>query len=78
MEKDFYHHKESIDTQASSPLLSPKNFTSKPKIPTISLSKHFSNSKFQEKLKIENKVAMFKLKIISTVCCTFMIIEFIC
>ena len=78
MEKDSIHHKESIDTQASSPLLSPKNFTDKPKIPTISLSKHFSNSKFQEKLKIENKVAMSKLKIISTVCCSFMIIEFIC
>ena len=55
-------------------ILSPKNLLK----PIISLSKHFSNSKFQEKLKIENKVAMFKLKIISTVCCTFMIIEFIC
>ena len=55
-------------------ILSPKNMLK----PIISLSKHFSNSKFQEKLKIENKVAMFKLKIISTVCCSFMIIEFIC
>ena len=44
----------------------------------ISLSSHFSSSKFQDKLYVENKVAMFKLKIISTVCCTFMIIEFIC
>ena len=78
METDNLHHKESIDTQASSPFVSPKNYSGKEKIPEISLTKHFSNSKFQEKLKIENKVAMFKLKIISTVCCTFMIIEFIC
>jgi len=78
MEDLFLNHKESLDTQVSSPLYSPKNSINKPKFPTISLSKHFSNSKFQEKLKIENKVAMFKLKIISTVCCTFMIIEFIC
>jgi zinc transporter 2 len=78
MEDHDHCHKESFDTQPSSPLFSLKNSNSKPKFPTISLSKHFSNSKFQEKLKIENKVAMFKLKIISTVCCTFMIIEFIC
>ena len=78
MEDHDHCHKESFDTQPSFPLFSPKNSNSKPKFPTISLSKHFSNSKFQEKLKIENKVAMFKLKIISTVCCTFMIIEFIC
>ena len=70
-------HKESIDTQASSPFPSRKTSLSK-EIPKITLSKHFSNSKFQEKLKKENKVAMFKLKIISTVCCSFMIIEFIC
>ena len=44
----------------------------------ITLSSHFANSKFQDKLRVENQVAMFKLKIISTVCCTFMIIEFIC
>ena len=70
-------HKESIDTQASSPLLSSK----KPhdnSIPKFTLEKHFKNSKFQDKLKLENQVAMFKLKIISTVCCSFMIIEFIC
>ena len=78
MEDHEHCHKESLDTQPSSPLFSSKNCINKPKFPTISLSKHFSNSKFQEKLKIENKVAMFKLKIISTVCCTFMIIEFIC
>lgn len=78
MEDLFLNHKESLDTQVSFPLYSPKNSINKPKFPTISLSKHFSNSKFQEKLKIENKVAMFKLKIISTVCFTFMIIEFIC
>ena len=70
-------HKESIDTEASSPFSSRKLSLNKD-IPKITLSKHFSNSKFQEKLKVENKVAMFKLKIISTVCCSFMIIEFIC
>jgi len=68
-----------MDTEASS--YSP-DLTGKEQgievIPKMSLSKHFSNSKFQEKLKLENKVAMFKLKIISTVCCSFMIIEFIC
>ena len=77
METKNYYHKESIDTAASSPLHSLKVPKEK-EIPKISLSKHFSNSKFQEKLKIENKVAMYKLKIISTVCCSFMIIEFIC
>ena len=45
--------------------------------PVNNLTKHFQNSKFQERLKVQNKVAMFKLKIISSVCCTFMIIEFI-
>jgi zinc transporter 2 len=55
-------------------ILSPKNMLK----PIISLSNHFSNSKFQDKLRVQNKVAMFKLKIISTVCCSFMIIEFIC
>ena len=78
MEDLSNNHKDSLDTQPSSPLFPPKNTINKPKFPAISLSKHFSNSKFQEKLKIENKVAMFKLKIISTVCCSFMIIEFIC
>ena len=77
METKNYYHKESIDTAASSPFHSLKVPKEK-EIPKISLSKHFSNSKFQEKLKIENKVAMYKLKIISTVCCSFMIIEFIC
>ena len=68
-----------MDTEASSysPNLTGKEQETKV-IPKMSLSKHFSNSKFQEKLKLENKVAMFKLKIISTVCCSFMIIEFIC
>ena len=61
-------------SEESLSLLSPKNILK----PNITLSKHFSNSKFQDKLRLENKVAMFKLKIISTVCCTFMIIEFIC
>ena len=55
-------------------ILSPKNMLK----PIISLSSHFSSSKFQEKLRLENQVAMFKLKIISIVCCSFMIIEFIC
>ena len=55
-------------------ILSPKNMLK----PIISLSSHFSSSKFQEKLRLENQVAMFKLKIISVVCCSFMIIEFIC
>ena len=70
-------HKESIDTQASSPLLSSKKPLDN-SIPKFTLEKHFKNSKFQDKLKLENQVAMFKLKIISTVCCSFMIIEFIC
>jgi len=77
MEKKLINHKESIDTQASSPYLPQKNNIIKD-IPKISLENHFSNSKFKDKLKQENKVAMFKLKIISTVCCSFMIIEFIC
>ena len=55
-------------------ILSPKNILK----PIITLSSHFSSSKFQEKLRLENQVAMFKLKIISVVCCSFMIIEFIC
>ena len=70
-------HKESIDTQASSPLLSSRKPLDN-SIPKFTLEKHFKNSKFQDKLKLENQVAMFKLKIISTVCCSFMIIEFIC
>ena len=45
--------------------------------PTNSLNKHFQNSKFQARLKVQNQVAMFKLKIISTVCFSFMTIEFI-
>ena len=63
-----------LTSEESLSILSPKNILK----PIISLTKHFQNSKFQEKLKLENKVAMFKLKIISSVCCTFMIIEFIC
>ena len=77
MDKNIVEHKESFETEASSPCSSPKNSISK-EIPRISLSSHFASSKFQSKLKEENKVAMFKLKIISTVCCSFMIIEFIC
>ena len=79
MEEKNIYHKESMDTEASSysPNLTGKEQGTKV-IQKMSLSKHFSNSKFQEKLKLENKVAMFKLKIISTVCCSFMIIEFIC
>ena len=77
MSKNIMPHKESIDTQASSPYMSKKNsLIEEPS--KMTLSKHFSSSKFQEKLKQENRVAMFKLKIISTVCCSFMIIEFIC
>ena len=56
-----------------SSLLSPSSMIR----PTNSLSKHFQNSKFQERLKVQNQVAMFKLKIISSVCFTFMTIEFI-
>ena len=55
------------------PLLSPSNILR----PTNNLTRHFQNSKFQERLKVQNKVAMFKLKIISSVCFTFMTIEFI-
>ena len=55
------------------PLLSPSNILQ----PTNNLTRHFQNSKFQERLKVQNKVAMFKLKIISSVCFTFMTIEFI-
>ena len=54
-------------------LLSPSNILQ----PTNNLTRHFQNSKFQERLKVQNKVAMFKLKIISCVCFTFMTIEFI-
>jgi zinc transporter 2 len=77
MESNILYHKESMDTEASSPFSSSKK-PEKKNMPKLTLSKHFSSSKFQEKLKLENKVAMFKLKIISTVCCSFMIIEFIC
>ena len=55
------------------PLLSPQNILN----PINNLSRHFQNSKFQERLKVQNQVAMFKLKIISSVCFTFMTIEFI-
>ena len=55
------------------PLLSPSNILR----PTNNLTRHFQNSKFQERLKIQNQVAMFKLKVISSVCFTFMTIEFI-
>ena len=63
-----------LTSEESLSLLSPKNMLK----PIMTLSKHFSNSNFQEKLRLENKVAMFKLKIISIVCCSFMIIEFVC
>ena len=63
-----------LKAEDSLSLLSPKNILK----PTLTLTNHFQNSKFQEKLYLENKVAMFKLKIISVVCCSFMIIEFIC
>ena len=63
-----------MSSEESLNILSPKNILK----PIITLSKHFSNSKFQDKLRLENQVAMFKLKIISAVCCSFMIIEFIC
>ena len=63
-----------LTSEESLSLLSPKNILK----PVLTLSKHFSKSKFQEKLHLENKVAMFKLKIISSVCFSFMIIEFIC
>ena len=63
-----------LTSEESLNILSPKNLLK----PIISLSKHFSNSKFQDKLRLENRVAMYKLKIISSVCCSFMIIEFIC
>ena len=52
------------------PLLSPANILS----PTNDLTRHFQNSKFQERLKVQNQVAMFKLKIISSVCFTIMTI----
>ena len=55
------------------PLLSPTNILRN----TNNLTRHFQNSTFQERLKVQNKVAMFKLKIISLVCFTFMTIEFI-
>ena len=63
-----------LTSEESLSLLSPKNILK----PVLTLSKHFSKSKFQEKLRLENQVAIFKLKIISSVCCSFMIIEFIC
>ena len=63
-----------LTSEDSLSLLSPKNMLK----PIMTLSKHFSNSNFQEKLRLENKLAMFKLKIISIVCCSFMIIEFVC
>ena len=63
----------SLLNEEHTPLLSPTNLLRN----TNSLSRHFKNSKFQERLKIQNKVAMFKLKIISSVCFTFMTIEFI-
>ena len=52
-----------MTSEESLNLLSPKNILK----PIITLSKHFSNSKFQDKLRVENQVAMFKLKIISAV-----------
>ena len=65
--------KPNITTEESLSILSPKNILK----PIITLSSHFSSSKFQDKLRLENQVAMFKLKIISLVCFTFMTIEFI-
>ena len=59
--------------EGNSPLLSSTNIRKT----SNDLTQHFQNSKFQERLKVQNQVAMFKLKIISSVCCTFMIIEFI-
>jgi len=67
-------NKPNSTSEESFNILSPKNILK----PIITLSRHFSSSKFQEKLRLENQVAMFKLKIISVVCCSFMIIEFIC
>jgi len=62
-----------IITDGNPNLLSPTNILR----PLNNLSRHFQNSKFQERLKVQNQVAMFKLKIISSVCFTFMMIEFI-
>ena len=62
-----------IITEGNPSLLSPTNILR----PLNNLSRHFQNSKFQERLKVQNQVAMFKLKIISSVCFTFMMIEFI-
>jgi len=62
-----------IITEENPSLLSPQNILR----PLNNLSRHFKNSKFQERLKVQNQVAMFKLKIISSVCFTFMTIEFI-
>ena len=62
-----------IITDDNPSLLSPTNILR----PLNNLSRHFQNSKFQERLKVQNQVAMFKLKIISSVCFTFMMIEFI-
>ena len=62
-----------IITEDNPSLLSPQNILR----PLNNLSRHFKNSKFQERLKVQNQVAMFKLKIISSVCFTFMTIEFI-
>jgi len=67
-------NKPNSTSEESFNILSPKNILK----PIITLSRHFSSSKFQEKLRLENQVAMLKLKIISVVCCSFMIIEFIC
>ena len=67
-------NKPNSTSEESFNILSPKNILK----PIITLSSHFSSSKFQEKLRLENQVAMLKLKIISVVCCSFMIIEFIC
>ena len=64
----------SIHTSEEPQLFTTKNIGK----PIITLSQYFDNSNFSEKLIIENQVAMYKLKIISTVCCSFMLIEFIC
>ena len=68
-----------ISSVSSSSNEEPRLFTTKNiGKPIITLAQYFSNSNFSQKLLVENQVAMFKLKIISSVCCTFMIIEFVC
>ena len=77
-EKTITNEKELSYNQNSSKVVPNIDDVDKEKRVKLTLSRHFLGSKFQDKLKVENQVAMFKLKIISIVCCTFMIIEFIC